>query len=223
MELIDLAAFRAAPLTRSPFRFTVVPGFLKSAALPAVRADFPDIRVPGLLPLSELSFGPGFGRLIEEIHGADVEAAFAERFDVDLSNRPMMITVRGYCQKKDGRIHTDMAAKLVTALLYLNHEWDAPGGRLRFLRGPDDLDDAIAEVPPDGGTLVAFRRSDCSWHGHAPCTGERRYIMFNWMTDIAAAERELARHRRSARLKRLMPWSGGRKRRHVEADTRNRP
>ena len=97
-----------------------------------------------------------------------------ERFDVDLSNRPMMITVRGYCQKKDGRIHTDMAAKVVTALLYLNDEWDAPGGRLRFLRGPDDLDDAIAEVPPDGGTLVAFRRSDCSWHGHAPCTGERR-------------------------------------------------
>ncbi len=223
MELIDLAAFRAAPLTRSPFRFTVVPGFLKSAALPAVRADFPDIRVPGLLPVSELSFGPGFERLIEEIQSADVQAAFAEKFGIDLSENPMMVTVRGRCQKKDGRIHTDLKTKVVTALLYLNDEWDAAGGRLRFLRGPDDLDDAIAEVAPDGGTLVAFRRSDCSWHGHEPYTGVRRYVMFNWMSDVAAAERELARHRRSARIKRLAPWIGRRKRRHVEAGASTRP
>lgn len=212
MEPIDLTAFHAAPLTRSPFSFTVVPGFLKSAALPAVRADFPDIRVPGLFPVSELSFGPGFRALIEKIQGARMAAAFGAKFGIDLSRCQMMITVRGHCQKKDGRIHTDMANKVVTALLYLNDEWDASGGRLRFLRGPDDLDDAIAEVPPDGGTLVAFRRSDCSWHGHEPYTGVRRYIMFNWMSDVAAAERELSRHRRSARLKRIVGWSGGRNR-----------
>jgi len=32
----------------------------------------------------------------------------------------------------------------------------------------------IVEVPPSDGTLVAFKRSDNSWHGHKPFSGKRR-------------------------------------------------
>ena len=43
----------------------------------------------------------------------------------------------------------------------------------------------IAEVPPLAGTLLAFRRSENSWHGHKPFDGLRRAIMLNWMTTAA--------------------------------------
>jgi Rps23 Pro-64 3,4-dihydroxylase Tpa1-like proline 4-hydroxylase len=114
-----------------------------------------------------------------------------------------MITLRARTRPIDGRIHTDSETKLVTALIYLNGDWTEPGGRLRLLRGPDDLEDMIAEVPPMAGTLLAFRRSDCSWHGHKPFDGERRAIMLNWMVDAATARRELRRHAVSAGIKRL--------------------
>jgi hypothetical protein len=91
---------------------------------------------------------------------------------------------------------------MVTALLYFNETWEAAGGRLRLLRGPDDLQDMIAEVPPDSGTLIAFRRSDRSFHGHEPFVGVRRYVMINWMASTFAAKRELLRHRISATAKR---------------------
>jgi SM-20-related protein len=105
----------------------------------------------------------------------------------------------------DGRIHTGSQTKLVTALIYLNTGWAAPGGRLRLLRGPDDINDMIAEVPPHAGTLPAFRRAANSWHGHMPYEGVRRAIMLNWMVDAATARRELRRHALSASFK---SWFG---------------
>jgi SM-20-related protein len=109
--------------------------------------------------------------------------------------------VRSRCAAKDGRIHTDTPTKLITALIYFNDQWEASGGRLRLLRSPTDLDDMIGEVAPDLGTMIVFRRSDKSFHGHEPYKGVRRYVMINWMTSDFAARRELFRHRVSARAK----------------------
>jgi SM-20-related protein len=203
MSLLDLAAFERTPLTREPFPHLVVPGFLRPEALASIGTDFPVISHAGLTPLSELRCGPTFAALVDELRGGDLEEAFSEKFGIDLSRLPLMVTVRARCQRRDGRIHTDTASKVVTALLYLNEPWQAQGGRLRFLRRPDDLEDMIAEVPPEAGTLAAFRRTACSYHGHKPFVGPRRYVMFNWMTDEAVMARELARHRLSARVKRV--------------------
>jgi hypothetical protein len=171
-----------------------------------VSQDFPVIDSPGLLPLEATTPGPAFTAMINELTGPAVTAAFSEKFGVDLSDRATMVTLRGRAQDKDGRIHTDSTAKLVTALLYFNEGWEAPGGRLRLLRGPDDLSDMIAEVPPALGTLVAFKRSDNSYHGHEPFTGVRRYVMINWMTSGLAAQRELMRHKLSARAKKVLNY-----------------
>ena len=76
-------------------------------------------------------------------------------------------------------------------------------GRLRLLRDGENIENVIAEVPPNGGTLVAFRRTDNSWHGHLPFEGPRRYVMFNWVRSGAALSRNLTRHRISAKLKQL--------------------
>jgi hypothetical protein len=207
MALLDLEAFRQARLATEPFSYIVVPGFLQPNTAQSVREDFPDIQYPGLLPMEATTPGPRFSELVRELRGPEVTAAFSEKFGVDLTGRPTMVTLRGRCQEKDGRIHTDSEAKLVTALLYLNDQWDGQGGRLRLLRGPDDLTDMIAEVPPELGTLVAFKRSDKSFHGHEAYVGVRRYVMINWMTSGLAAQRELMRHKLSAQAKKMLNYA----------------
>ncbi len=205
--VIDFNAISKTEVIREPFQFFATPGVLSAVDLAAIRSDFPDIRKPGIFPLSELSYGSAFARLIEDIRSQELEDVMAEKYGVDLSDKPLMITVRGRARKKDGRIHTDTKTKFVTCLLYLNDIWDQGGGRLRMLRNPDDLSDYIAEIPPNGGTLASFLRSENSWHGHETYVGERRYVMFNWMTSPTALERELGRHRFSAKVKQLSPFA----------------
>jgi len=204
MPLLDLKALKAAPLAREPFMYTVVERALSGADAAGVLDDFPAIVDPGLLPVEATQPGARFRAFIDELRSDRVARAFSEKFDVDLVGRPMMITARGRCAKRDGRIHTDSETKLVTVLIYFNERWEALGGRLRLLRSPTDLNDVIAEVPPDLGTLVAFRRAENSYHGHEPFEGVRRYVMVNWMTSGFAARKELLRHQASAQVKRAL-------------------
>lgn len=204
---IDFAALRATPLARDPFEFLIVPNLVRREALAAVTADFPRIDGPGSFPLEELAFGPAFAALVEELRGPAMTDCLAEKFAVDLRDRPTMVTVRGRCRAADGKIHTDSESKIITVLVYLNSSWEADGGRLRLLRSATDLEDFAAEVPPDAGTLLAFRRSEKSFHGHKSFVGERRSIQLNWVRDAGVARREQARHRLSAWFKRLKPFS----------------
>jgi hypothetical protein len=64
----------------------------------------------------------------------------------------------------------------------------------------------VREVTPLAGTMLAFRRSDRSFHGHQPHVGERRVLQLNWVTEWTVVRRELNRHRWSARLKALNPF-----------------
>ena len=73
-----------------------------------------------------------------------------------------------------------------------------------MLNGPGDLEDYAAEVPPEAGTLVAFRCSEQAYHGHRPYVGQRRSIQLNWVTDAAVLKREMKRHRLSAWTKRVL-------------------
>jgi len=54
--------------------------------------------------------------------------------------------------------------------------------------------------------MLAFRRSERSFHGHHAHIGERRSLQLNWVTDPSVVRRELGRHRWSARLKALNPF-----------------
>jgi hypothetical protein len=86
----------------------------------------------------------------------------------------------------------------------MNPQWEQTGGRLRLLRSPHDIEDVLVEVPPTEGTLVAFRRSSNSFHGHKPFIGPRRVIQLNWVTDRLTERREIFRHRVSAWMKRAV-------------------
>jgi hypothetical protein len=204
MDMLDLAALRSTPLTRQPFDYLIVPGFVKPQARAAILADYPRIDSAGSFPVSELSFGPAFRALVDVLRGPEVRAAFADKFAIDLRRRPTMVTVRGRCDTRDGNIHTDSASKLITVLIYMNARWEQGGGQLRLLRSAHDIEDVIVEVPPTEGTLVAFRRSDNSYHGHKPFIGPRRVVQLNWVVNWRTAFRETMRHRVSAWAKRLL-------------------
>jgi len=180
-----------------------VPDFLKSENFPAVLSDYPEVPGPGSHPPAELEIHGHFRALIDELRGPEFQAAIERKFEIDLSGRPTMYTVRGFVRERDGAIHTDSKTKIITVLLYMNERWQEDAGRLRLLRGPDNLDDFVAEVPPYGGTLLAFRRADNSWHGHKPISGQRRAIQLNWVTSQAVVDAEQNRHGFSTRLKRL--------------------
>lgn len=202
-DILDLGALERTPLVTDPFPYVIVPGFVRSPARAALARDFPAIAEPGSFPVGDLSFGPAFHDFVAELEGPALRAAFAEKFAIDLAGRPTMITVRGQARAADGRIHSDASTKLITVLIYMNESWEAEGGRLRLLRSPESLDAPVAEVPPAAGTLLAFRVTPHSWHGHAPVSGPRRVVQLNWVSSPAVVRRERLRHGLSARVKRL--------------------
>ena len=65
---------------------------------------------------------------------------------------------------------------------------------------------AFGLLSPNGGTFASFKVSNNSWHGHKPFVGQRRYVMFNWVKSEAALNRQLSRHKLSARIKKLIPF-----------------
>jgi SM-20-related protein len=204
VRFLDLAAFERTPLVEEPFPWLVVPGFISASARASLAKDYPAIEEPGSFPLADLRYGPAFSDFVAELEGPAIRAAFTRKFKIDLAGHPTMVTVRGQARAADGRIHTDTATKLITVLIYMNETWEASGGRLRLLRSPDNLDDVVAEVPPAAGTLLAFRVTPHSWHGHRPVSGPRRVVQLNWVESERVVRRERFRHGLSARVKRLL-------------------
>lgn len=202
-KTIDLAALEATPVAQEPYPYLVVPNFIRAEALEGIEADFPTIDKPGSFPLPTLRYGPNFKQMIQDICGPEMTALIAKKFDIDLSKRPTMVTVRGQCRATDGQIHTDSKTKLITVLIYMNSKWEKPGGRLRLLNSPDNLNDAFGEVPPDQGTLLVFKNQANAWHGHESYEGPRRAIQLNWVTSPRVVWYEQLRHRLSATFKRL--------------------
>lgn len=201
--LIDLDLLRNAPLSPDPFDHVVVPEFIRRDALEDLHRDYPDVGRPGSFPADTVECGPSINRLLEDIRSPQMTAAIEAKLGVDLAGKPTMVTVRDRCRARDGQIHVDSKGKLVTVLLYMNPPWEAPGGRLRLLRGPDDIEDFAVEIPPDEGTLLAFRCTPEAWHGHKTFEGRRRAIQLNWVVGEQYLMRERRRHRVSAFFKRL--------------------
>ena len=189
---------------RQPFEHLIVPQFIGPQALAEINADYPKISTSGSFPVDQVVFGPAFQTLLDELNSEAFREAFEDKFEIDLSGRPTITTVRGRCGPGDGKIHTDSATKIITVLIYMNNSWESQGGRLRLLRSGTDLEDMLAEVPPVEGTLVAFRRSDNSWHGHKQFIGERRVIQFNWVTDKGSQRLVTLRHHISIPFKKVM-------------------
>ncbi len=202
--MINLDVIAKTQHATAPFPHFVAEGVISKDDMKAISADFPVIDKPGVFYISDLKYGKRFHALIDDIKSCDLAELVGKKLGINLVGKRLMISVRGRCQLKDGRIHNDSKDKIATCLLYLNDEnWDAAGGRLRLLRDSENINNMITEVAPDGGNMIAFKRTENSWHGHEKFEGQRRSIMFNWLSSDFAFAKNVARHKLSAAFKGL--------------------
>src|SRR5258708_1435566 len=205
MSMLDYRRFEAAPLQSDPCPYVVVPGFVMLDAMAEINAAYPTIADPGNFPLEGLSYGPGFQAFVAELTGVEMRRHFAAKFAMNLDGYPTQMTIRRLASWDDGHIHNDSVTKKITILIYLNTMWDQEGGRLRILRSERDIDDYAVEVEPSGGTLLAFRRNERSFHGFKPCRGERRTLQMYWVDPKRASRGEKSKRSPVAKfVKRLL-------------------
>ncbi|HTI00067.1 MAG TPA: 2OG-Fe(II) oxygenase [Acidisoma sp.] len=203
---LDYQALDETPVSSDPYTHVIVENFVRPEPLASVVAELPKLSKGGSFPIDSLKFGPHAKALMTELEGPRFRDAVARKFGLDLIGAPTMVTLRGASREKDGRIHCDSTTKRVTILLYLNPEteaWARREGCLRLLRGPDDIEDYVVEVPPVNGTLLIFPNGPTTWHGHKQFVGARYVIQLNYMTTDATARSEMRRHKVSAFIKRL--------------------
>lgn len=201
MPGLDWAALDAVTLCEDPFDHFILGQALTLEAREALATEYPAISSPGSFSLVDAPPGPALAGLIDDLTGERFRHRMEAIFDMDLAGRPSVVTLRGRASERDGRIHTDSRSKLLSLLLYLNAGWVSDEGRLRLLRGGRDLDNYAVEVPPTMGTLLVFRRTDDSWHGHKPFIGQRRVLQLNYLRSGQASLVGSLRHRLSALTK----------------------
>ena len=187
MKYINIDAFRNTPLIEEPFPYLVLPNFIQHAELAALLNEYPEVPGTGSYPNDTLSISPTFQALIDDMKSSEFRQAVADKLSMDLSDKPTMMTIRGHCRATDGKIHHDSDSKLV----------------LRLLKNDHDLNAIIAEVPPLAGTLIMFKVTPNSWHGHTSYEGPRRAIQMNYVVSEAIITKESRRHRISAFVKKL--------------------
>jgi len=184
LKVLDAGVLRSAILSGDPYDHLLVENAIQVHTRSGLARDLPDITRTGSFPVKGLACGAEFQRLIVDLRGTEFRKIVESKFGLDLASCESVTTVRGWCGAGDGRIHTDVARKVVTVLIYLNPEWSHVTGRLRLLRSPD-LNDYAVEIEPSMGSLVIFRRSEHSWHGHTRHDGRRVSVQHNFLAPRA--------------------------------------
>ena len=194
-DLFDYAKLAATPLRTEPYDHVLVEDFVTAAAQPALIRDYPAITGPGNVEPGEVPQGPAFDLLLEALSSDRFRDAIGDKFGLDLSRTEPTIGLRSLAESTDGRIHHDHRSKLITLLLYFNESWDSPGGKLRICRNEHDIEDYTTEVEPLSGTLIAFRNTLTSWHGHKQHVGVRRMLQLSYrdMSGMVGVERKIAK------------------------------
>ena len=184
-----------------PF-FTIRDVFLNKEDHKKIATDFPNINKGGSFPSEVVSYGESIQSLINCLEGDQMRTILENKFQVDLKDKPVVSTFRGYSRIKDGKIHSDSKTKIITVLLYLNENWDASSGLLRMLKEKDNIENYITEIPPSMGSMVAFKVTNNCWHGFIPFEGKRCSIQLNYLYRDALSQHKI-RHKLSSFFKKL--------------------
>lgn len=205
---LNFESITDSQVKQDPYPYTLIDNVIDPDKLSQVVKNFPEINQGGSFPLNSQNIEGGFKELIKDLHSDRLAEVISKKFDIDVTNSPVMITLRGYSRAKDGRIHTDSKSKLITMLIYLNEDWDDSQGRLRILRS-DNIDDYVEEVPPKAGSCLIFKVTENCWHGYKPFEGKRQSIQLNFLADTASANKHMKLHNLSSKVKKL--FSKGKK------------
>jgi hypothetical protein len=202
--MLQMDVLQSSAVSALPFPHMTAANVLPRHREQALEQDFPDIRMAGFFPVDGLSYGESFAELIDDLRSPAFSELMADKFHLAIAEAPTLITIRRLSAKKDGRIHTDGADKVASALIYLNSGWDCTEGRLRMLPEPDFDAPSSVEISPVFGNFIAFERSNHSYHGHLPFVGERRVVQIAWLTGADALARKQKRHGRITFVKALL-------------------
>jgi hypothetical protein len=93
--LLDLKALAATPVSATPYAHVVVRNFVPPETLRKVVAEFPLLNRRGSFPIEAIPTGPTARAVMDEMKGSQLRDAIARKFDLDLSDAPVMITLRG--------------------------------------------------------------------------------------------------------------------------------
>ena len=184
-----------------PF-FTVQDVFINKQDHKKIAADFPVLNKGGSFPSSSVSYGESIQSLLDCLEGDQMRNILENKFGIDLKDKPVVSTFRGYSRIKDGKIHSDSKTKIITVLLYLNEKWDESNGLLRMLKENNNIDNYITEIPASMGSMVAFKVTNDCWHGFIPYEGKRCSIQLNYLYKEALSQHKI-RHKLSSFFKKL--------------------
>tara|TARA_B100001123_G_scaffold74907_1_gene84548 strand:- start:23958 stop:24566 length:609 start_codon:yes stop_codon:yes gene_type:complete len=184
-----------------PF-FTVQDAFLNKQDHQKISADFPNIDKGGSFPSDSVLYGESIQSLLDSLEGDQMRNILESKFQVDLKDKTVVSTFRGYSRMKDGKIHSDSNTKIITVLLYLNKNWDRSSGLLRMLKEKDNIENYITEIPASMGSMVAFKVTNNCWHGFIPYEGKRCSIQLNYLYKEALSKHTI-RHKISSFFKKL--------------------
>jgi len=183
-------------VVEDPFRHLVLDGWWDAELLRAVADEFPDPQSGGWRRYSNGNerklegppnlWGERTRELYEVIESrtSDLEKAFGI---VGLH----METIGGgyHCIAPGGflAVHTDFNRSTKTRryrrlnlLIYLNHDWNDPGGHLELWNAGG----CVVDVAPEFNRTVVFETSDHSWHGHPkPAQRWRRSVASYFFTE----------------------------------------
>ena len=201
MKLINSEKLFKATVNKEYFPFFHVDNiFLDQIDSASIIKDFPDINDGGSFHVDAIPSGELIHKLIEELESEEFKRILEAKFNINLDEAKVVTTLRGFSRKKDGKIHTDSKTKILTVLLYLNLNWPENRGNLRLLKGNNNLEEYIKEIPCTFGSLVSFKVTDECWHGFKPYEGKRLSIQLNYIYPEALSFHNL-RHKLSSSLK----------------------
>jgi hypothetical protein len=202
-QFFDFTAIERASVKQQPFPFFGIDNALNITCHREILANFPDISSGGSYSLGDITISDTLNELINEIESDKFRALIAKKLDIDLTDKPALITARGNSRLRDGKSHTDSKTKLITVLLYFNDGWEHKTGRLRILNS-DNVNDCDTEFSAAIGQLIAFKVTDNCWHGYQPFEGQRQSLQINYLTDAKYSRQHIVRHRVSAFFKKLL-------------------
>jgi 2OG-Fe(II) oxygenase superfamily len=203
MHMLNLSELKSALVKTDPFPYFYLERSVEPDHIQSLIDVFPDLEKGGSFNVKDIETPEKLRQFVDLFDSAEVRQIIEEKFDVDLTDKPMMATLRGYSRAKDGRIHTDSRTKLITILVYFNESWEPETGRLRILRSGNDLEDFSEELSPGPGSMVVFKVTDNCWHGYPSFEGKRQAIQINFLTGEGARAKHQFFHGLSAKLKSL--------------------
>ena len=202
--LLDLDRIREASVRPSPFPFFSVPNALRADRAADIASAFPAVDRAGAVSVDQLDQKPLFADLLDDLRGDAFRAVIADKLDLDLDGRDIVINVRGSVRLTDGNIHTDTPSKLATVLLYFDPPGQASDTGLRILRSSKDLDHYVEEIPSTLGTMLVFKVTADCWHGHKPHVGRRHSLQLNYLSGVKTVGKHQLLHRLIGRTRRKL-------------------